>query len=123
MRLNIPTAIALALSLVAGVLAVLNVTTLQFSQPWHQDITVALVFLAAIGISPLIGPAFRNALHLTPSASVMITAVLMAASAAITTLNLSTDVKGAIVGVLTFLAGVGFGPTAVPVPAPAPPVA
>jgi hypothetical protein len=118
MRLNIPTAVALVLSLVAGVLAVLNVTTFQFTQPWHNDITVALVFLAAIGISPLVGPYFRNALHLTAAASVVITAVLMAASAAITTLNLSTDAKGIIVGILTFLAGIGFGPATGPVPAP-----
>src|ERR1035437_1901834 len=36
-------------------------------------------------------------------------------SAPISTLNLSSDAKGIIVGILTFLAGIGFGPATGPV--------
>jgi len=53
------------LSLVAGVLAVLNQTSFDLVQPWKTALTVALVFLTGLGISPLTGPAFRNAFEVS----------------------------------------------------------
>lgn len=115
MKLNIPTGLAVVLSLIAGVLTLLNQISFGLAVPWHQLVTFGLVFLVSIGISPLTHGAFRNALHLSGAASTVITTVVMALTAAVTTLSLTSDVKGIIVGVLTFLAGIGFGPIGGPV--------
>jgi hypothetical protein len=113
MKLQLPSWATTVGGLFTGVLAVLNQTTFSFSAPWQVYITIALFFLSGIGISPLVGPAFRAALHITTKVSLVISSALGAAALAATTLSISSGAKGVILGVLTFLAALGFAPTAV----------
>ena len=110
------------LACLAGLIQILNATTFGFISPWRAALTVALVFIAALGIGPLTGAQFRNALHISQSANTVIGAVLAAATVASTTLAMSTAAHAIIAGALTVLAGLGFGtiPTVVPTPAPTP---
>ena len=110
MKLQLPSWATTVGGLVAGVLAVLNQAAFSFAAPWQTYITIALFFLSGIGISPLVGPAFRAALHLSTKASLVISSALGAAGVAATTLDVSPGVKGAILGALTFLAALGFAP-------------
>jgi hypothetical protein len=119
MKLKLPSWASTIGGLVTGILAVLNQTTFSFASPWQVYITIALFFLSGIGFSPLVGPAFRAALHLSAKASLIISSGLGAAALAATTLTISSGAKGVILGALTFLAAIGFAPT-VPVPVPAP---
>lgn len=118
MKLNIPSQVTVALGLAAGVLAILTQTTFGLGAEWASYVTVALVFLAGLGISPLVGPAFRSALHLSQSASLIISSVLSALAVAATTLNVSVGVRGVIEGVLAFAAALGFAPSVNPVQIP-----
>ena len=61
-KLTKPSIAALIASLVAGVLVVLNSTTFSIAPPWHSYLTFGLTALTGLGISPLVGPAFRTAL-------------------------------------------------------------
>ena len=118
--LTIPSWASTVLSLIAGALAVLNQVTFGFGSPWQPYVTVALVFLAGLGISPLVGAQFRAALHLSHAASLVIAAVLAAVTLALTTLHVSAGLQGILGGVLTFLVGIGFAPGAVVAPTPGP---
>jgi hypothetical protein len=109
MKLNIPTAVAVVLALVGGVLQVLNQTSFHFAASWHELIVFGLLVITGIGISPLVGPSFRNALHLTLAATTTITVIVMVLAAAVQTLSLDASLKGIINGILTVLAGLGFG--------------
>jgi hypothetical protein len=106
---NLPTAVTTVLSLVAGALAVLNQTTFGFPPPWGTSLTVVLMFLSGLGISPLVGPGFKNALHLSPQVSLAIATALGAAGTAALTIS-DEPIRALVVGVLTFLSGLGFGP-------------
>lgn len=97
------------LSLVAGALAVLNQTTFDFGGQWHQVVTVSLVFLAGLGITPLTGAAFKNALHLPHAAAVIITGVFVAMQAVQLDISMSPAVHAVLAGVIVILAGLGFG--------------
>ena len=108
-KIVLPNKLAFVLSLIAGALAVLNQLTFDFPASWRTVITYGLLLLTSIGISPLIGSAFRNALHLSAQISLAISIVSFVAAAAVTHVADSTT-RGALVGVVTFLAGVGFGP-------------
>jgi hypothetical protein len=120
MKLNIPSWATTILSLIAGGLAILNQVSFGFGSPWGVYVTLALVALAGLGISPLVGAQFRSALHLSHSASLVITSIVTTAGVAVTTLSISPTAKGIVVGILAFLAGVGFAPGPQPAPAPAP---
>lgn len=109
MKLNLPTWATTALALLAGLASVLNQTTFGFIQPWKSALTVGLVLVAGLGIGPLTGQAFRAALHLSQNVNTLIAAVLAAATVATTTLSLSTPLHAVLAGVLTVLAGLGFG--------------
>jgi len=109
--LGLPSWATAALGLLAGVLAVLNEAAFGFEASWRSYISVVLVFLAGIGISPLVGPAFRAALHLSTSLTVLITSGLGALALAVHTLDMSEGLRGALQGVLVFAAGVGFAPS------------
>lgn len=109
MRLNVPTAVAVVLALVGGVLQVLNQVIHGISNPWHELFTFGLLVITGIGISPLVGVGFRNALHLTLAATTTITILVMTLTAAVQTLSLDSTVKGIILGILTVAAGLGFG--------------
>ena len=113
MKLNVPTAVATVLAAVGGILNWLNTATFGLPPAWHQVVTYGLLFLASIGVTPLVGAALgtviRNILHLTAAALTVITVAEFALVAAVTTFGLSQDVKGVVIGVVTFLAGIGLG--------------
>jgi predicted membrane protein len=98
------------LACIAGALEVVNEIALPIGPQWHAYITVGLTFVAGLGISPLVGIAFRNALHLPQSVSVAISSVLAAITLALTQLAVPSGWKSVIGFVLMFLSGVGFGP-------------
>lgn len=117
LQFHLPTWATTALALLAGLLQVLNTTTFGFVQPWRGAITVAVVFIAGLGIGPLAGSAFRAALHISQNLNVLINAVLAAAVVAVTTLSMGQPVRATILAVLTILAGLGFGTSPVVPPA------
>lgn len=110
MILKLPSKWALVLSLVAGGLEVVNEVVLPIGAQWHAYITVGLTFLAGLGISPLVGVAFKNALHLPQGVSLAISSAMAAVTLILTQLTISPGLKSIIGGVLTFLSGIGFGP-------------
>jgi hypothetical protein len=109
--LKLPTWAATVLGLIAGAAAVLNEVAFGLDAEWRSFISVGLVFLAGLGIAPLVGPAFRAALHLSQTVSIFISASLGALALGVHTLNTSEGVRGVLQGVLTFAAAVGFAPT------------
>lgn len=122
-RLRIPSGAAIALSVIAGVLSLLNVTTFGFAAPWQNLVTIGLTALAGIGIAPLTGAKLLNALHVSHALALSLASIFATASVAVTTLSIDQTAKGIIIGVLTLLAGVLFGPSDGPAPAaPAPAV-
>jgi hypothetical protein len=118
MNLKLPTLATLGLSLLAGVLVVLNVTAFGFGQPWLIGTTLALTFLAALGISPLTGASFKAALHLSNGISNAIAAALVALQLGLSTVTMSTGVHAILAGCITLLAGLGFAPAVLPTPVP-----
>lgn len=116
--IGIPTVAAVVLSLVAGGLQVINEVVLEASPQWHSYIAIILVFLAGIGISPLVGSAFRAALHLPPWAGYLISAALAAAVLALSTVGMSNAAHAVIAAVVTIFAALGFAPSSLPVAAP-----
>lgn len=123
--LHLPTPVTVALSVVAGILSLLNLTTFGFAAPWQNLVTIGLAALAAVGIAPLTGPALQNAIHLSHAAALSLASGVSALAVAITTLSIDQTVKGILTGVLTLAAGVLFGPAVPSVlgPKPAPVVA
>lgn len=114
MKLNLPSAATLVLSLAAGALVVITTTSLSLSIPVKEGVSIILVFLSAEGISPLTGVSFRSALHLPPIVSNTIGALLAAATIAQTQLTgISTSAHAIIQAVLVITAGLGFAPTIV----------
>lgn len=112
----LPTPLRYALSLIAGVLSVLNQTTVHFGAPWTTFFTVALAFFAALGVIPVLGAAFQTVLSkLVPQAwlvsvHALITAAVAAAEAALTTNGWSPAAHGAVAAVVVVLLGLGFAP-------------
>jgi hypothetical protein len=111
MKLKLPSWASVTLGIGAGVLAVLNETTFGFATDWRGYISVVLIFLAGIGISPIVGAAFRAALHLSTTVSLLISSGLAALALAVHTFNLSEGLRGVLQGVLAFAAAIGFAPT------------
>jgi hypothetical protein len=128
-RFKVPTWFSIALSVLAGVLQLLNLTTFGFAPTWQELVTVGVSALAAVGIAPLTGPALQTVLHISHAASLSLASLFATASVAVTTVSgLDQTAKGLIVGVLALIGGVlfgGAGPSVpvVPPPAPVPPVA
>lgn len=108
MKLNLPSVATLVLSLAAGVLTVLVNKTFGLDREWISGLSVALTFLAGIGIGPLTGDQFVAALHLPPNVLITVTAAMAAATLAATTIHNSTT-AAVVSGVLTFLSALGFG--------------
>jgi hypothetical protein len=115
MKFRVPSALVVVLGLCGGALEFLNQSDLGFIAPWNQLITFGVYALAIFGVSPLVGSAFRNALHVSPALATTITTLAATLAASITTFSMSADLKGILEGILAFLAFVGFGPaTSVP---------
>jgi hypothetical protein len=109
-NLKLPSWATTTLGAGAGVLAILNQTTLHAGSPFSGYITVSLVFVAGLGISPLVGAKFQSAVHLSPKVGIVVSAALAALAVALTTLNVSVGVKGLIQGVIVFFGALGFAP-------------
>lgn len=117
-RLGIPTWATVALSILAGVLSLLNLTTFGFGAPWQNLVAVGLAALAALGIAPLTGPGLQTALHISHALALSLASLVATAVIAVTTLSIDQTLKGVIAGILTLLAGVLFGPAGGSAPAP-----
>lgn len=111
---SLPSAATLILGLIAGVLTGLVHSSFGFGAPWANYASITLVFISALGVSPLVGTAFRNALHLPPTISLIITAALTAAAVGATQIGLSVTDVAIVQGVVAFVGTLGFG--IVPVP-------
>lgn len=109
LQLKLPSWATIALGVGAAVLNALNTITFGFGPPWKEAVTVGLFFLTGLGISPLIGAAFRNALHLSHNVVVFLTASTATLGVVIQTFSMSTDLKGILIGVITLVDGVVFG--------------
>lgn len=111
-KLNLPSWVVVGLGLLAGIAeyVVLNVPIVQ---PWKTGAAVVVLMIGGLGISPLMGAAFTNALHISHNLAQLITAAVTALGLAVTTLSMSSELKGVLVGLLAFLATVGFGSTGI----------
>lgn len=111
--------VGLALSIVAAVLTVLNITTFGFQQPWHSLITYGLPAIAAFGIAPITSAKLDTLLHLSSKMVVGLTALVGIGIAAVQTFGWPQTTTGIVTGVLTLIGGVLFG-TGVIAPPPTP---
>ena len=121
-NIGMPTVVAVVLGLLAGVASVINEVVLQASTQWHAYIAILLVFASGVGISPLVGPAFRAALHLPVWAGYLVSAGMAAAVLGLSSVQMGSLPHAIIAAVLTVLSALGFAPSTVTV-APVPPVA
>jgi hypothetical protein len=115
-RITLPTWATTVIALIAGVLVALNQTTFDFDATWKNVFTVALIFIGGLGISPLTGNAFRNALHLPQNVITLISAGSAALAVGVTTFGWSSTTQAIVTGVLAVLATLGFGTSGVTVP-------
>lgn len=112
MKLNIPTSLTVVLSAIAGVIvAFVSSGIIVLEAPWSEAAQVSLTVLAAWGISPLTGAAFRAILHLTNGISTVIAATLGGLQVVFMQVHMSTALHGLLAGVLAFAAGLGFAPS------------
>lgn len=121
--LNLPTPVRYVLTIVATILAVINQATLALGPSLSTYITVGLLFLASVGIPPVLGPAFQSFLaKILPVAWLQTVHTLVALAIAGATLGVTNNVgspgvRALVAGVATMLVGLGFGPDGVKVPA------
>lgn len=111
--LNLPSGVVVVIGAVLGALAGF-VHTFAFAAPWAHYLAVIIVFAGALGVSPLVGNAFRNAIHLGATASLLITAGLTALVFGIPTFGLDATWTGVLQGIVVFAATLGFGPLPAP---------
>lgn len=112
--------VGLGLSIVAAVLAALNVTTFGLAQPWHSLILYGLPAIAAFGIAPITSEKLDTLLHLSSKEVVGLSTLDGIAVAAVVSFGWPTNTTGIVVGVLTLVGGVLFGTTFTVTPVPAP---
>ena len=111
-NLKLPSSLTVILSLVAGaVVAFVGSNIITLEPAWAQGIQIGLTILAAWGISPLTGSAFRAVLHLSNGAAVAIAGALTALQIVFLQVNISAGLHGVIAGVLAFAGGLGFAPS------------
>jgi hypothetical protein len=107
---GVPAAAAVVLGLILGAAEVVNEVVLEASSQWHSYILVLLVFGGGVGISPIVGPAFRAALHLPSWAGYVVSAGMAAAVLALSTVDMSNLLHAVVGAALTVLAALGFAP-------------
>lgn len=124
MKLKMPSWLAIALGILAGLVGGFNVATFNLGQPWSELVTFGCAAIAALGVAPLAHEKLRNALHLGYPAALTLAGFMTTATAAVTATNWSASLKGVVVGILTSAAGMLAGPDsptgAVLPPAPEP---
>jgi hypothetical protein len=111
--LGLPSKATVVLGLLAGALTVLVKGAFGLPPTWQYVLAAVLVFLGGAGVTPLLGPDFRSALHLPIAVTTLISAAMSAASYALAApLSINHTASIWISGGLAFLAAVGFGTTA-----------
>jgi hypothetical protein len=118
LKFNLPTAVTVVLGVLAGALEYLNAQTFAFPPVWHQAVQYGILLIGLLGVTPLvgasIGAAVRNLVHMSSGLFTTICVAVYALTAAVTTLGITGVGKGIILGVVAFLATIGFGPNAIP---------
>lgn len=109
--LKLPSKAALILGVAGGILTGLNVAVFQFAEPWHSYVTVALLFITGLGVSPLVGTGLLAALHIPQSLALTVTSALGVLAVAIQTFAWAASAKGIVTGIIAFVAAIGFAPT------------
>ena len=114
-RLNLPSQLTVILSIAAGVIvAFIGSGIINLEAGWSEGLQIALTILAAWGISPLTGAAFRAILHLSNGLSVAIAGALGSLQIIFLQVHMSAGLHGLIAGLLAFAAGLGFAPSLTP---------
>lgn len=111
--IQLPNILALILGLADGVLEYLNQASFDLGPTWTPLVAFGLLFIGAFGVSPLVGSAFRNALHLPPIVCTALTGIATVGAAYVTTASLNLHTKGIIEGVIGLLVWTGFGSVSV----------
>lgn len=111
--LGLPSIWTVILGLVDGALTVLVHNNFGIAMGWSAALSTILVFLGAVGVQPLLGPAFETALHLPYQVTAVISAGMSALTYWLSTnpSGLDPTVAGWITGAIAFLTAVGFGTT------------
>lgn len=120
---KMPAIVTLAITLLLGVLQVVNMEANLGLDPRTKNyIQLALFFGAALGFKALAGGLFAAALKLPQWATTVIAAVIGAVGFLVTSdTGMSAGLKDVLVVGLSVLAHLGFGPAGEPLSAPPPP--
>jgi hypothetical protein len=112
--LGLPSIATVVLGLVDGGLTILIHLNFGLTATTAAALSTILVFLGGAGVQPLLGKAFETALHLPIQATVLIAALMSAASYFVGTsgIGLSHTTAAWITGAIAFLTAAGFGTTA-----------
>lgn len=112
----LPHILAVVLSLAAGAAQVVNQVFVNVSGSWHAYIGAGLAAVAYLGVKPLVGDQFREALPIPAKVSQAITGLVGAATVVAGQLDAAPAwVQPALAAAVTVLIGLGFGPAASPV--------
>lgn len=110
--LGLPSIATTILGLVAGALTVLVKGAFGLPPTWQYVLAAVLIFLGGAGVQPLLGPAFKSALHLPLAVTTLVSAAMGALSYALAApIGIDHTASIWISGGLAFLAAVGFGTT------------
>lgn len=119
-ELQLPSYVAITLSLVLGIIAYLNQQTFGFAEPWNTLVTAGIAAIAALGIAPAAHGALATVLKLPYNVAITFASIVSAAAVGLATVSMDAVVRAILVGALTALAGL-LGGTAFPTPVtPAP---
>lgn len=109
--IGLPTTALIVLALIAGAAQAINVVVLEVSPTWHTLIAAGIVFISSFGGGPLLGPAFKAALHLPMWANSLISGAMAFVVVLLSTLQMTTTTHWIIASVLTVLSMLGFAPS------------
>lgn len=115
-NVGLPHIALVVFGLLGGALQVVNFTVIPASARLHEYIAIALFFLIAAGITPVVGSDFKAALHVPAWLDKIITALLGAALLATTTLAIPQTTIEIISAAVTVLAGLGWSAAVQPIP-------
>jgi hypothetical protein len=108
MTLAIPHIAAVVLACIAGAAQLLNQTTFALPSRWHAYIGLGLAVAAYLGIKPLVGDQFRQALPVPSWVSQAITTLLGVAAIVLGQLPADSPIQPELAAVVTMLLGLGF---------------
>lgn len=106
--LPIPHIVAVILSCAAGAAQVINQTLLTVPAAWHAYIGLGLAVAAYLGIKPLVGDQFRQALPVPAWVSQAITALVGVATIVAGQVAVPAPIGTALAAAVTVLLGLGF---------------